>query len=74
MLSGLILDGSWLAWSIYIQKHSLTQAQPLQLSLEAVNARLVEKTRELNVVEIENERLKVRAYVGLEHTYVCVCV
>ena len=40
---------------------------PLQLSLEAVNARLVEKTRELNVVEIENERLKVR-------TYVCVCV
>ena len=30
---------------------------PLQLSLEAVNARLVEKTRELNVVGIENERL-----------------
>ena len=46
---------------------------PLQLSLEAVNARLVEKTRELNVVEIEIERLKVRAYIGLEHTYVCVC-
>ena len=32
---------------------------PLQLSLEAVNARLVEKTRELNVVQIENEKLKV---------------
>lgn len=39
---------------------------PLQLSLEAVNARLVEKTRELNVVGIENERLKVRMYI---HTY-----
>ena len=50
---------------------------PLQLSLEAVNARLVEKTRELNVVGIENERLKVRmyihtyvpAFIGLDHTY-----
>ena len=31
----------------------------LQLSLEAVNARLVEKTRELNVAQIENEKLKV---------------
>ena len=36
---------------------------PLQLSLEAVNARLVEKTRELNEVEIEIERLKVCTYV-----------
>ena len=44
---------------------------PLQLSLEAVNARLVEKTRELNVVGIENERLKVRTYV---HTYIHTCV
>ena len=44
---------------------------PLQLSLEAVNARLVEKTRELNVVGIENERLKVRMYI---HTYVRTCV
>lgn len=38
---------------------------PLQLSLEAVNARLVEKTRELNVFQIENEKLKVHTYVGL---------
>ena len=64
MLSGLILDSSWLACGQYIFKNnSLTQAPPLQLSMEAVNARLVEKTRELNVVEIENEKLKVRLYI-----------
>ena len=54
-------------WPHIFKNNSLTQAPPLQLSMEAVNARLVEKTRELNVVEIENEKLKVRLYI---HTYI----
>ena len=47
---------------------------PLQLSLEAVNARLVEKTRELNVAQIENEKLKVHTYMYIRPSQLLLCV
>ena len=39
--------------------HTYTSVCCPQMTIESVNARVMEKTRELNSVQIENEKLKV---------------